>query len=176
MGQPDRRPVKAGPSPDEGVRPERGKGPCGPASPDRGSARLGAEPGSVALAGVAASRRWTVRHDARPWTTNAERRWHHHERARIVAEWRRAFGVLARSQRIPRLGAVEVTAVPYLRSRRGMQDVGGCFPAVKAAVDGLVDAGVLAGDGPDVVRALTFRAPVVGRGDALELVVEGVAS
>jgi hypothetical protein len=82
--------------------------------------------------------------------------------------------VLAKAQRVPRLDTVLITVTPYLPSRRGMQDVAGCYPAAKAAVDGLVDAGVLAGDGPDVVRRITFEAPVIGEGAALVLVVEEV--
>ncbi len=55
--------------------------------------------------------------------------------------------------------------------QRSQQDVGACFPAAKAAIDGLVGAGVIPDDTPDHVITLTFRAPVVGQGDGLELVV-----
>ena len=34
-----------------------------------------------------------------------------------------------------------------------------CAPAVKAALDGIVDAGVLPDDGPAFVWAVTYRAP-----------------
>lgn len=113
----------------------------------------------------------TLRFDERPWTSNTERRWHHHQRAEAVRRWRAAFALLAREARLGHLDAVHVTVTPFLATRRGMQDVAGCFPATKAAIDGLVDAGVLADDGPDQLLSLTFRAPVVGEGDALELVV-----
>ena len=66
---------------------------------------------------------------------------------------------------------VDVTVTPHLATRRGMQDVAGCFPAAKAAIDGLVDAGVIPDDTPEHLASLTFLAPVVGHGDALELVV-----
>lgn len=118
-------------------------------------------------------RRWVLVHTGeRPWTTNAERKWHPIVRARKVAEWRRAFGVLALEQRVPRLEAVRVRAWPLVADRRGMQDVGGCFPCVKACIDGLVDVGVLDDDGPARVCELTFTGSVVGDLDGLMLVVE----
>ena len=42
-----------------------------------------------------------------------------------------------------------------------MADTGGHFPVAKAMIDGLVDARILTGDGPDTVRRLIFEAPVV---------------
>ena len=80
------------------------------------------------------ARTWVLRFNERPWTTNTERNWHHHERG-------------------------------------GLEDVGGCLPAAKAAIDGLVDARVLADDTPDHVVSLTFKTPIIGKGDALELVI-----
>lgn len=112
---------------------------------------------------------WVLRFDERPWTTNAERRWHHHQRAVAVRRWRSSFALLAREAHLPRLDAIEVTVTPYLANRRGLQDVGGCLPAAKAAIDGLVDARVLADDTPDHLVSLTFKTPVIGEGDALEL-------
>jgi crossover junction endodeoxyribonuclease RusA len=123
---------------------------------------------------VASPARWRLRFDERPFTANQERRWHHHRRAEAVRRWREAFALLARQAAVPSLTAVEVTVTPHLTSRRGLQDVGGCFPAAKAAIDGLVDAGVLADDGPDHLHALTFLAPVIGQGDALVLAVREV--
>lgn len=113
----------------------------------------------------------TLRFDERPWTSNTERRWHHHQRAEAVRRWRAAFALLAREARLGHLDVVHVTVTPFLASRRGMQDVAGCFPAAKAAIDGLVDAGVLDDDTPEHLRSLMFLGPVTGHGDALELVV-----
>lgn len=114
---------------------------------------------------------WRLRFDERPWTSNTERRWHHHQRADAVRRWRAAFALLAREARMPSIEAVEVTVTPFLANRRGLQDVAGCYPAAKAAIDGLVDAGVLVDDTPERLRSLTFLAPIIGQGDALELVV-----
>ncbi|MGH9005550.1 MAG: hypothetical protein ACRDYV_20685 [Acidimicrobiia bacterium] len=116
------------------------------------------------------SRTWTLVHRARPFTENTQRRWHHHQRAAEVRTWRAAFAVLAFEARIPHLDAIAVVAVPHLRDHR-RQDVGACFPAVKAAIDGLCDARVIPGDGPDQLTCLTFLAPICGGEDALALTI-----
>lgn len=52
--------------------------------------------------------------------------------------------------------------VEHLRlNRSGMPDVGAPLLAVKAVIDGLVDAGVLPGDDPRYVHRLTFEAPQI---------------
>lgn len=52
--------------------------------------------------------------------------------------------------------------VEHLRkTRAATPDVGAPILAVKASIDGLVDAGVLPGDDPRYVRRLTFEAPEV---------------
>ena len=59
--------------------------------------------------------------------------------------------------------------------RHPVADTGACFPAVKAAIDGLVDAGVLPGDTGQFVPSITFLAPVrVGKDqvETLTLVLE----
>ena len=117
---------------------------------------------------------WNLLHYDRPFTQNAlygkSNKYH---RAALVREWRESFAWLARKERIPKLDRVVVTAVPHLRDRRA-QDTGACFPAVKAAIDGLVDAGVLDDDGPDVVVEIRFHAPQLGSdvGDALLAIIE----
>lgn len=115
---------------------------------------------------------WRLEHRARPWTTNHERRLHHLARARLVAEWRQAFAVLVREAQLPRLERAVVTASQLLANAKSRPDVGACLPAVKAAVDGLVDAGVLEDDDPDHLLELRFTAPAVGGHDALVLLVE----
>lgn len=121
---------------------------------------------------------YTLRLERRPWTLNVERqgqtsRW---KLAELVRAWRMDFQLLALEARTPPLDAVTVTARPELKNRRSMPDTGACIGAVKAGIDGLVDAGVIPHDGPDVVRRLTFEAPVVTGVDALSLVIEEAAS
>jgi len=94
-------------------------------------------------------------------------------RARIVKEWRQAFCDLARDAMLPSMEQIEVTVQPYVLNGRYRQDVGACFPHVKAAIDGLVDAGVLVDDHANIVVKLTFLAPQMGR-DALEIFITEV--
>ena len=112
---------------------------------------------------------YTVTYESRPWTTNAERRLNRWRRAELTAEWRTAFAWLARSQRIPPLHLVTITAQPHQRGGV-LQDVAACNPAVKAAIDGLVDAGVLEDDSSTHLTHITFETPQRGR-DALTLVI-----
>ncbi len=72
--------------------------------------------------------------------------------AKATADLRDAFGWLARSRRIPELRAAHV--LYYIRAR-GRFDPANWMPTAKAAIDGIVDAGVLPDDsrrylvGPD---------------------------
>lgn len=95
------------------------------------------------------------------WTLNKERTLHHFTRAKKVKEWREAAHIAALARKIPKLGPIEVRFTPHRRNRQGMADTGGHFPVAKAMIDGLVDAGILTGDGPDTVRRLIFEAPIV---------------
>jgi crossover junction endodeoxyribonuclease RusA len=94
----------------------------------------------------------------RPWTTNAERAGNRWERAKLTKEWRSAFHLLAKSNEIPEMSWISVTVEPHQKGGRS-QDVGACNPAVKAAIDGLVDAGILPDDSPEFVRSLVFLPP-----------------
>lgn len=118
---------------------------------------------------------YTLVHRQRPWTTNGERTWSPYKRAKQVREWRGAFAAHAIEGGLPRpiVGPVVITCMPILRDHR-VQDVAACLPAYKAAVDGLVDAGILPGDGPHIVQAVMFLAPEINAayGDALTLLIE----
>lgn len=115
---------------------------------------------------------WLLEHQARPLTLNAERAAHWRQHRATTAEWREAFAWLARAKHVPRLDRIQVTVTPVLADRRS-QDVGACFPSVKAAIDGLVDAGVIPDDTPAHMARLTFEAPVLGaRLNALRLLIE----
>lgn len=95
------------------------------------------------------------------WTLNSERSMHHHARAKRVKEWRGATAVAAAARKIPHMECVEIRFTPHRVNRKAMADTGGHFPVAKACIDGLVDAGVLSGDGPDIVHRLVFEAPCV---------------
>lgn len=111
---------------------------------------------------VAPVTEWELFYGVRPWTSNSERTWHHYKRASMVKEWREAFWALAKEAKIPPLTRIGVVVTPVLNGRGRIQDVGGCFPAAKAAIDGLVDANVIPEDGPMYVRWLLFKAPERG--------------
>lgn len=115
---------------------------------------------------------YTLRYEKRPPSLNVvlnhRNRW---RRAELTKEWRTKFAELATAAGIPALNTIHVTAIPHLKNRRAMPDTAACLLAVKAAIDGLVDAGVLVDDGPEVVRTLLFVAPTVSGVDALELEV-----
>ncbi|NCV84637.1 MAG: hypothetical protein EBW14_01855, partial [Oxalobacteraceae bacterium] len=100
--------------------------------------------------------------EKRPWTTNAERAGNRWERASLTKEWREAFAWLAKSEQLPAMRWISVTVQPYQQGGR-LQDVGACNPAVKAAIDGLVDAGVLPDDSSEFVRSLIFLPPQKGK-------------
>lgn len=108
----------------------------------------------------------------RPWTTNGERAGNRWERAALVKEWRTAFHLLARSEQIPPMEWITVTVEPHQKGGR-LQDVGACNPAVKAAIDGIVDAGVLPDDSPQYVRSLLFLQPKNDK-NSLVLYIRGV--
>ena len=97
-------------------------------------------------------------YDARPWTLNSERQGSTHwtTTRKMTVEWRTAFFWLARSKPV-KFDAVNIEV--DVNMRYPVADTGACFPAVKAAIDGLVDAGILPDDTPDHVLSILFRAP-----------------
>lgn len=99
---------------------------------------------------------WELSYNKRPWTTNAERNWHHHKRAKYVKEWREEFCKLALAADIPRLEYMFIEATPNLADRK-FQDTAACNPAVKAAIDGIVDAGVIPDDSQEWLKWIKFH-------------------
>ena len=105
---------------------------------------------------------------ARPLLENAYHAAHYRVQAKLRDDWVTAYRLMGAV--LPGMDWVTVTAIPHVRDGRS-QDLGACFPAVKASLDGIVRAGLLVDDSPLYVRELRFR-PVVMRsplGDALEL-------
>lgn len=103
----------------------------------------------------------------RPALINKERSKHWREHRAATKALRTEACLRALSARLSDLGAVEVYSYPTYATRRSWPDVGAWAPSVKAILDGLVDAEVLSGDGPDVVVALHFYAPRLGDEDGL---------
>lgn len=124
------------------------------------------------------ARSYSVTYEARPWTMNkdASGRTNRWDRGLRVAEWRGVFHLRALEAKIPKLDAVNVTITQELKNRQHMPDTCfGCAPAAKAALDGLVDAGILADDDPDHVRRISYDPPTVTGRDALTLTLTEVA-
>lgn len=107
----------------------------------------------------------------RPWTVNQERKkGSHYERSNITKWWREAFRDAAIEAGIPHFDAISIEVTPILPDRR-IQDTGACFPTAKAAIDGLVDAGVIDDDAPQYVPTITFHAPVICSEGGLEILI-----
>ena len=115
---------------------------------------------------------WTLTHEAKPWTMNDARgqsnRWKEADRTK---EWRGVFHLLALEAKVPALPSVVVTVLHETRTRT-LPDCGACAPAVKAAIDGLVDAGVIPDDTPEFLTEIRFMAPFKTGRDALVLILE----
>lgn len=116
-------------------------------------------------------RRWILEDKEKSWTVNIERTWHFQKRAKAVRECRERFGWLIAEQQMPKLNQIKVAIVPLAKDKRGIQDVGACLPAAKAAIDAIVDMGIIPDDNPDHVVALTFYATQVIGYDGLRVVI-----
>jgi len=115
--------------------------------------------------------KWILEDTELPWTANAERSWHYHKRATKVRETRERWAWIAKASKVPKLQRISVIATPLKSSRRAMPDVAACYPAVKAAIDGLVDAGVVYDDDPAHVCKITFYAPEISTHNGLCLII-----
>ena len=115
---------------------------------------------------------YSLTYDKRPWTTNSERAGNRWTRAADTQEWRNAFHLLAKAHRVPPMEWIAVVAQPRMKGR--LQDTAACNPAVKAAIDGIVDAGVIPDDTPDFCRTIIFMPPQRHHSNHLELILFGV--
>lgn len=93
----------------------------------------------------------------RPWTTNAERRGNRWTRAELTERWRKMAFVALRNANAPQITFAKAQVRAYMNGR--LQDCGACHPAVKAAIDGFVDARVLIDDDARHLQSIEFLAP-----------------
>lgn len=114
---------------------------------------------------------YILTYEKRPLTTNAERSGNRWGRAEHTREWRDAFAWIARRERVPHMRWINVTVQPFQKRGR-LQDTAACNPSVKAAIDGLVDAGVIPDDTGEYVRMITFL-PCMRGDDQLTLIIQG---
>lgn len=118
------------------------------------------------------ARSWTLRDEGtRPLNVNKAKSigWQHW--ARLTREARERWAWLALAAKVPHLMQAHIVATPLAKNRSGLPDCGACAPTVKAAVDGLVDVGVLPDDDGEHLTALTFLPPRVEGVDGLELTI-----
>jgi hypothetical protein len=104
----------------------------------------------------------------RPWTVNAERAGNRWERAKNTKLWREHFGRLN-----PNLTISNATVEVQLELKGRLQDTAACMPAVKAAIDGMVDANLFIDDTGDHVKAISFHAPVRQKENKITIIVKG---
>lgn len=105
-----------------------------------------------------------------PWvSTNSQRHKGPYAQGKAVAPWRAAAHFAARHTP-PVAAPVRVVATIH-KSRRNRWDLDGIVPTVKACIDGLRDAGVLAEDDDQHVTELTVRVGCVCREARVELEV-----
>jgi crossover junction endodeoxyribonuclease RusA len=90
--------------------------------------------------------------------------------------WREETATAARDSAVPAMERATITAVVRRADRRTDTDAQNRYPTIKAAIDGLVDAGVLPDDKDGNLLALTIRpGPPVAKVDfprgVLELII-----
>lgn len=83
---------------------------------------------------------------APPLTANQRMHWR--QKAAVTKTVRTTTSLLA--NRFPALARCEVTLTWYVNDRR-RRDADNLFPTLKAACDGLVDAGIVSDDTPDLM-------------------------
>lgn len=96
---------------------------------------------------------WTIRvpNPAAPLTMNVARRLNHHVYARQIRNIREQAHWLAAAQRIPALPACEVE-LHYAPPDNRRRDADGLVAYLKPFCDGLVDAGIVPDDTPNLMR------------------------
>lgn len=114
---------------------------------------------------------WLLEYEERPTSLNAERKAHWSARYKKSAEWREIFATLAMAKGIPELSQICVDIYVEQRGNGKLQDVGNCYPSAKAAIDGLVDAGVIPDDTPEHLLAIKFFAPTRSNRNCLRMIV-----
>lgn len=121
---------------------------------------------------------FSLTHYDRPWLSNDE--WSGGDRGiggrkgrtTLKRQWKNDFCRLALTGRIPAMDWVEIT-VRQCCINRHRPDLGACLPAAKAAIDGIVAAGVLPDDNDDYVRLLSFAPCLIVGYDALRIELVG---
>jgi hypothetical protein len=112
----------------------------------------------------------------RPALLNAERAAHwreHRARTKDIRLEARLRWMNAMKTNAGRMACARAEVYPTY-ARGPLPDTGACIPAVKAIVDGAVDAGLLLDDGPEIITRLTFHRPITDkdRGDGVYVILD----
>lgn len=107
---------------------------------------------------------------------NANDRAHWTRRKFLTGNWRKASGFAARAARVkPFAGQVDITIRIHKAKPGGRWDPHNLMPTGKAAIDGLVDAGVLPDDSRTYLRVTSIEAGESRTRNAITLVITEVA-
>lgn len=126
----------------------------------------------VSVVSIEMAHQYQLTHYAEPMLSNQAHQAHYRVIAAMRKEWRAAFAALASEAHVPNMERINIT-VDVERKTKRMVDTDAVSPSVKAAIDGLVDAGVIDDDTPTHVPSITYRAPTIGTGHhSLTLTIE----
>lgn len=114
---------------------------------------------------------YSFHYKARPWTVNSERAGNRWTRAKNTKEWRTVFADATKEYGCVTLTQARVSV--FLEMKGRLQDTGACMPAVKAAIDGMVDGGLFVDDTGEHVESLEFHAPQRAKMDFFTIMVVG---
>jgi crossover junction endodeoxyribonuclease RusA len=120
-------------------------------------------------------RDWSVKATgSRPLTVNKVATMHRHAWAQHTKATRAEWYWLGKRAEVGPCTSVELTVTPLHADRRSPQDVAACAPEAKAAIDGLVDAGLIPDDSPQHLLSVTFLPPLVCGEDGLAIDIREV--
>jgi hypothetical protein len=94
------------------------------------------------------------------WTTNAERRMHWAIRGRLVKNLRQSAFIEGKQKGVKFEHLVDIIVEPHQRAKISA-DADGYHPAIKAVIDGLVDAKVIGDDSPKFVNSIKYLRPQI---------------
>ena len=117
--------------------------------------------------------RWCLEDDEPAWTLNAERSWHWSKRASRTKSTREKFYWLSKIEQVPKLDYVSIDIIPLIKKGSGgaVADPGSHFPSAKAAIDGIVDSGVIEDDNGKFIQRITFWSPQPAENQGLRVVI-----
>lgn len=128
------------------------------------SNRLSETPARIAILDVNAPAPWVSMNDRSHW----------HAKAKLTKRWRTASAWQARAAKVrPFTCPVRIRAVVH-KATPNRYDAHNLAPTAKAVIDGLVDAGVLAGDDNDRLVSLEMAAGTRREVASLVLYIEAV--